>query len=119
MANNVTGAALREILAELARVVAAPPGDEELRAHQAFMSGVLISENATPAGILDTLRYFDLYGVDAAYRARFVDLVRDIRPADIQRVARTYFEPRDLVIVVVGDRAAVAAQLASIGRITD
>ena len=119
VANNVTGAALREILAELARVVAAPPGDEELRAHQAFMSGVLISENATPAGILDTLRYFDLYGVDAAYRARFVDLVRDITPADIQRVARTYFEPRDLVIVVVGDRAAVAAQLASIGRITD
>jgi predicted Zn-dependent peptidase len=119
VANDVTGAALREILAELARVVAEPPADEELRRHQAFSAGVLIAENATPAGILDTLRYFDLYGVDAEYRANFVERTRDIVPADIQRVARTYFQPHDLVIVVVGDRAAVASQLASVGKITD
>jgi predicted Zn-dependent peptidase len=119
VANDVTGAALREILAELARVVAEPPTEEELRRHQAFLAGVLITENASPAGILDTLRYFDLYGVDAEYRANFVDRVRDIVPADIHRVARAYFQPRELVIVVVGDRAAVASQLASIGQLTD
>ena len=119
VANDVTGAALREILAELARVVAEPPPEEELRRHQAFMAGVLVAENATPAGILDTLRYFDLYGVDAEYRTNFVERVRDIVPADIQRVARRYFQPHDLVIVVVGDRAAVASQLAPIGTLTD
>jgi zinc protease len=119
VANDVTGAALREILAELARVVAEPPSDEELRRHQAFLAGVLISENATPAGILDTLRSFDLYGVPAEYRANFVERTRDVAPADIQRVARKYFQPYDLVIVVVGDRAAVASQLASIGELTD
>jgi zinc protease len=119
VANDVTGAALREILAELARVVAEPPTDEELHRHQAFMAGVLVAENASPAGILDTLRYFDLYGVDAEYRASFVERTRDIVPADIQRVARTYFQPQDLVIVVVGDRAAIASQLASIGQVTD
>ena len=119
VANDVTGPALREILAELARIVAEPPPDEELRRHQAFMAGVLVSENATPAGILDTLRYFDLYGVDTESRARFVERARHITPADIQRVARTYFQPDDLVIVVVGDRAAVASQLASIGRLAE
>nr|AFK79192.1 peptidase M16 domain protein [uncultured bacterium F42-01] len=119
VAKEVTGAALREILAELARVVAEPPADEELRRHQAFLAGVLISENATPAGILDTLRYFDLYGVDPDSRANFVQRTYDFVPADIQRVARTYFQLHDLVIVVVGDRAAVASQLASIGKLTD
>jgi len=119
VANDVTGAALREILAELARVVAEPPADEELRRNQAFMAGVLISENATPAGILDTLSYFDLYGVDPDHRANFVERIYDYVPADIQRVARTYFQPQDLVIVVVGDRAAVTSQLASIGQLTD
>ena len=119
VANDVTGAALREILAELARVVAEPPAGEELRGHQAFMTGVLVAENATPAGILDTLRYFDLYGVDPDSRGNFVERARDIVPADIQRVARTYFQPHDLVIVVVGDRAAVASQLESIGKLTD
>src|SRR5262249_25101469 len=43
VANNVTGAALREILAELARVVAEPPANDELRRHQAFLAGVLIA----------------------------------------------------------------------------
>ena len=119
VANEVTGAALREILGELARVVAEPPGEEELRGHQAFMAGVLISENATPAGILDTLRYFDLYKVDAAYRANFVERTRDVVPQDIHRVARTYFQPQDLVIVVVGDRRALASQLAAIGTLAD
>jgi predicted Zn-dependent peptidase len=119
VANDVTGAALREILAELARVVAEPPPEEELRRHQAFLAGVLVSENATPAGVLDTLRYFDLYRVAAEDRTDFVERVREIAPADIQRVAQTYFQPRDLVIVVVGDRAAVASQVASIGKLAD
>jgi zinc protease len=119
VANDVTGAALREILAELARVVAEPPSEEELRRHQAFLAGVLVTENATPAGIVDTLRFFDLYGVDAGYRAHFVERVRDIVPADIHRVARQYLQPGGLVIVVVGDRAAVASQLASMGTLTD
>jgi predicted Zn-dependent peptidase len=83
------------------------------------MTGLLIAENASPAGILDSLRYFDLYGVDAEHRKTVLERERGIGPMDIQRVARTYFQPRDLVIVVVGDRAAVAPQLASIGTLAD
>jgi predicted Zn-dependent peptidase len=119
VASDVTAAALREILAELARLVTEPPPEEELHRHQAFMTGLLIAENASPAGILDSLRYFDLYGVDAEHRKTVLERVRGIGPMDIQRVARTYFQPRDLVIVVVGDRAAVAPQLASIGTLAD
>jgi zinc protease len=119
VANDVTGAALREILAELARVVAEPPPEDELHRYQTFMTGLLISENASPSGLLDTLRYFDLYGVDAEHRATVLDRVRAVAPADIQRVARTYFQPRDLVVAVVGDRAVVASQLAAIGTLTD
>ena len=48
-----------------------------------------------------------------------MERTRDIALANIQRVARNYFRPHDLVIVVVGDRAAVASQLASIGQLTD
>ena len=119
VANDVTAAALREILTELARVVAEPPADDELRRFQTFLAGVLVSENATAAGILEKQRYFDLYGVDPAYRANFVERTHDVRANDIQRVARTYFQPGSMILVVVGDRRALAAQLASIGRVTD
>ena len=101
------------------RVVAEPPAEDELRRHQAFLAGVLVTENATPAGILETLRYFDLYEIELEYRANFVERVHDALPADIQRVARTYFQPRHMVIVVVGDRRTLTAQLASIGKVTD
>lgn len=119
VANEVTGAALREIIAELARIVAEPPAEDELRPFQTFLAGVLVSENATPAGILDTLRYFDLYGIDLDYLDDFVERTRGVQPADIQRVARTYFQPGSLIIVVVGDRSALASQLASLGKVTD
>ena len=120
VATENTPPALREIMAELAHVVAEPPTDDELRRFQAFLAGVLVSENATPAGILETLRYFELYGVDApADRADFVARTRDVLPADVHRVALTYFQPSSLTIVVVGDRSALVNQLASIGRIAD
>ena len=119
VANDVTGKALQAILAELARVVAEPPAEDELRRHQAFLAGVLVAENATPAGILETLRYFDLHEIDPEYRANFVERVRDVLPSDIQRVARTYFQPGHMVIVVVGDRRTLTARLAPIGKVTD
>lgn len=119
VATENTAPALREILAELAHVVAVPPTDAELRRFQAFLAGVLVAENATPAGIVDTLRYFDLYGIDAAYRADFVTRTRDVLPVDVHRVARTYLQPSGLTIVVVGDRSALLDPLASMGRIVD
>jgi zinc protease len=119
VATDVTAPALREMMAELARVVAEPPGDDELRRFQAFQAGLLVSENATPSGILDWQRYFDLFTLDAKYRTNFIAEIDSVLPADIQRVARTYLEPGNLTIVVVGDRSRLTTQLASLGKFAD
>jgi zinc protease len=115
---DVTGDALREILGELDRVIAEPPGVEELSGFQRFMSGGNVTEMATSRGILEYLRFLALYGEDARrYLATLVTNVHAVRPADLVRVVRTYIRPDRRVIVLVGDAAAIEAQLSSWARI--
>jgi predicted Zn-dependent peptidase len=115
---DVTGNALREILGELDRVVTEPPGVEELAAFQRFMSGGNVTEMATSRGILEYLRFLALYGEDAQrYLATLVPNVHAVKPADLVRVVRTYIRPDRRVIVLVGDAAAIEAQVSQWARI--
>jgi zinc protease len=115
---EVTGAALREILGELDRVVSEPPDVEELGAFQRFMYGGNVAEMATSRGILEYLRFLALYGEDATrYLATLVTNVHAVTPTDLARVVRTYIRPNRRVIVLVGDAAAIEAQLLSWTRI--
>lgn len=115
--NASVGAALREILAEIERVRDTPLSAAELRGFQTFMAGILLSENSTPEGLVSTLAWERLYGVDRDYLARFVDRVYAVTPADIQAVAHRYLMPGHAAIVIVGDRKMVEDQIAGSGTI--
>jgi predicted Zn-dependent peptidase len=117
--NNVVAPALREILGEITRLRAEAPAPEELRAFQSFMAGVLISENSTASGVLGSLRWVDLYGVDEGYLGRFIQDVYAVTPDAIQQIAGRYLTPARMVIVIVGDRKALAQQLEEVGAVVD
>lgn len=119
VAKDVVGAALTEILSEVRRIAAEAPPSEELRRYQVFSAGLLIAENSNARGILESLRWIDLYGVEPNYLSTQVQRTFAVTPADVQRVAAMYFDPARLVVVVVGDRAALAQQLATIGRVIE
>ena len=114
---DVTGAALREILGELDRLPENPPTDEELGGFQRFMAGGMMAEMSTSRGILDYLRFLDLYGSDLRYLATLVQSIFAITPAELLRVYARYMQPGRRVIVVVGDAASVEPQLRGIARI--
>ncbi|MEX1022634.1 MAG: pitrilysin family protein, partial [Dehalococcoidia bacterium] len=111
----VTGASLREILGEVDRLRAEPPSDEELAGILNYVAGTFVIRQATPGGILNHLEFLDLHGLDAGYSASYVARVRDVTPAEVQRLASTYLRPEAMPIVVVGDRATVEPQLAEFG----
>lgn len=115
---DVTGAALRAILAEIERVRTEPPSELELGGFQRFMSGGLIIENSTARGILESLEWMDLYGARPDYLSTMTQQVHAIRPNDISRVVHGYITPPRMVIVVVGDRAQIERQLQEVGRVT-
>jgi zinc protease len=117
--NNVVGAALRETLAEIARLRAEAPSRDELQGFQSFMAGVLISEQSTAQGMLESLRWMDLYGVDPAYLGTLVQSVHAVTPENIQLIAARYLTPSRMTIVVVGDRKALVSQLEEVGQVID
>jgi zinc protease len=117
--NNVVGAALREILAEIARLRTEAPSRDELNGFQSFMAGVLISEQSTAQGMLESLRWMDLYGVDPRYLGTLVQNVLAVSPENIHSIAARYLIPSRMTIVVVGDRKAIVSQLEGIGQVVD
>jgi zinc protease len=119
VATASTAAALREILAEVARLGEEPPSPGELRRFQTFMSGVLLSERATPEGIVSALRWQELHGLPADDWATFVPRVYAVTPEDLRRVARRYLAPSRAAIVVIGDRKAIEAKLGEVGRVVN
>lgn len=117
--NNVVGPALREIIGEISRLRTEAPAPEELRGFQSFMAGILISENSTARGVLESLRWMDLYGVDPSYLGRFIQDMYGVTPSAIHMIAGRYLTPARMVLVVVGDRKALAPQLQEIGLVVD
>lgn len=109
---NVTGASIREILGEIERLRSEPPAEEELRGIINYVSGAFVIRQATPGGILNHLEFLDLHGLDTSYSANYVARVREVTPAEVQRLAQAYLDPAAMPIVIVGDRAKVEEQVA-------
>jgi len=115
--NNAVGPAIQEILGEIARLRREAPPAEELQSFQSFMAGILVSENSTAQGILETLRWMDLYRVGTGYLGTFIQNVYAVTPAGIRVTADRYFRPDRMAIVVVGDRQTLQPQLEAIARV--
>ena len=112
---NVTGASIREILNEIERLRSESPAEDELRGIINYVSGSFVIRQATPGGILNHLEFLDLHGLDTSYSANYVARVREVTPADVQRLAQEYLDPAKMPIVVVGDQAQVQEQVAEFG----
>ncbi len=108
---NVTGASLTEIFKEVARLRAEPPSDAELHSVQSYLAGTFVLRNSTRPGIIQQLDFVDKHGLPDDYLRDFVQRIWAVKPADVQRIAATYLDPKKMTIVVVGDRKQIDAQL--------
>lgn len=114
---NVTGPSIKEIFAEIDRLQAAPPSQEELTGIQNYLAGVYILQNSSRGGITGQLEFMDLHGLPASYASEYVKKVQAVTPARVSEVARKYLRDEEATIVVVGDRKAIEAQLEPFGTI--
>jgi predicted Zn-dependent peptidase len=88
--------------AELARLRERPPSDDEVaRTVAYFVNSQAVSLETNGARASDLVRREALYGV-APPRDYFLNLLRAVQPADVQRVAQRYLAPERLVTVVLG-----------------
>ncbi|MBX9928477.1 MAG: insulinase family protein [Gemmatimonadaceae bacterium] len=115
---DVTGAACREMLAEVDALRAAAPSADEVEAATAYLAGVFPIRYETVDAVASALAASVVLDLEADYFDTYRDRVRAIRPADVHRVVRTHLTAEAMVCVAVGDAAAIVPLLERDARVS-
>lgn len=115
---NVTKESVAEFLKELRGVRGERPVTaRELEfAKQAIIRGYPRGFE-TPDQIANRLNDLALYGLPDEYFNRFIERVRSVSLADVNRVANRYLDPSHMAILIVGDRKVIEPGLRSLDAI--
>jgi len=113
--SEATGEVLRLIVEQIQRLQRERVNERELADAKAYMTGSFPLTIETPDAIATQVLNVLFYGLPVEELQSFRDRVNAVTPLDIERVARFYLMPDRLSIVLVGNAAAFASQLRSIG----
>jgi len=114
--NEVTGASLKEFVAEYGRLGNEPVPARELDDTKRYVAGGYLIANQMQAAVASMLAGNWLVGLPPEYLGEFVPKIRAVDAAQVQAMARKYYDPKDQSIVVVGDAAEVGPQLEPYGK---
>src|ERR1041384_2971815 len=112
-----TGASLKEIFGEIARLKAEPPPAAELLGIQRYVAGVFVLRNSSRDRMIQQLRFVDLQGLPDDFLSTYVQRVYAVTPKDVQEMTAKYIQDDKAAIVVVGDLKVVREQAAAYGPI--
>lgn len=113
--NEVTGAALKELLSELARMGYEPVSAQELEDAKRYVAGGYLINNQMQAALASTLASNWLAGLPVESLGQYVAKIRAVGTTQVQTMGRKYFDPGTMSIVLVGDSNAIASQLTGRG----
>lgn len=116
--NDVTGATIKEIYAEIDKLRAGGPEGAELGNAKTYMRGLFVIQNATQAGLTNTLNTMYSFGLPKDYPETFQKTVSSLSAEAVKTGAQMLLGSQDSVIVVVGDYSKVKDQLAGFSDIT-
>ncbi|MGY3266633.1 M16 family metallopeptidase [Lysobacter sp. HA35] len=114
--NEVTGASIKEFMAEFKRMGDEPVPAQELEDTKRYVAGGYLLSNQMQAAVAGTLATNWLVGLPAEFLGEYVPKIRAVDAAQVQAMSRKYFDPKDQSIVVVGDPKAVTEQLKPYGN---
>lgn len=104
---DVTDSSLVEFFKELNAIRDAPVSDAELARARNYIAFGLPGEFETAGQMNDQLAELLTFGLPITEFDRYVRAVLKVTAADVQRVARSSFDPAHLDVLVVGDAARI------------
>jgi predicted Zn-dependent peptidase len=111
-----TADAIADTLAEIDGIRGTrPPTDQELTLARASLTRGYPRSFETAQQVARAVAQLALYGLPDNYFQQFVPNVNAVTGADVVRVASAYLDPARLTTLVVGDHAAIADSLMSLG----
>lgn len=106
---------IKAINEEIDRIKKEPISEEELAYAKESTLNSFIFNFEDPAQTLSRLMRYEYYGYPEDFIFRFRKGVEETTVADVQRVARTYLKPENMVTLVVGNLEAIEPPLSSLG----
>ncbi len=117
VATEAAGLAVRESLAELARLASEPIDGEELAEARSYLLGVFPYGLQTIEGLFARALDVARFGLPVDHFARSLDELEALDPATLSRVARDHLRATQSWIVVVGPAEQLEPQLADFGEL--
>ena len=114
---EVTDAALRDLLAELAKMREREVPTDEFRDAQRSMTASFALSLENPEELLNLYVVRQLYNLPVDYWDRYTERIMAVNQAQVQTVARKYLDPSKLQIVAVGDASKIEAGLRTLGPV--
>jgi zinc protease len=111
---DVTGAALKELLKEIARLRDEPISAEELSDAKDALVLSLPADFATAGSTAGRIAELAVHGLPDDYWNRYADRVRKVTTDDVRRFAASYLDPAKLTLVMVAHPETVKDQLADL-----
>ncbi|MBI4603264.1 MAG: insulinase family protein [Planctomycetes bacterium] len=105
--SETVGRAARIVLEEIERMRKESVSGEELETAVNHVIGSFPRLFATPQLVTSAFASDELTGRDAAFWRTYREKVRKVTAGDVLRVAREHLKPEALVVLVVGDAAAI------------
>ena len=115
--NDVTGATLKEIYAEIDKMRNGGPEAEELNDAKQYARGLFVLQNASQTGLANTLSTMSTYDLPKDYPETFQRQISQPSAEAVKTGAQMLLGSEDSVVVVVGDYTKVKDQLGAFTNI--
>jgi predicted Zn-dependent peptidase len=108
---EVTDRAVQEMLREIEGMRAAPPSAEELSLATDYLAGVFPIRFESTAAVAGAVAGAVVHGLTDEWFRGYRDQVQAITREDVHRAAQAHLDPSRLLLLAVGDAAAIEAPL--------
>ena len=115
--NDVTAAAITEILGEINRLMTESVAGPELELQRQYNIGNYLLSLENAGRVASRVQDIDLYELPPDFYKTYAKRMAAVTPAKVMELAEKYLSTKDLAIVVVGDAAQVRASLEKIGKV--
>jgi zinc protease len=116
--NEVVGPALKELLAEMARMSRERVSVEELLNAKNYLGGLFSLSLSTQGGVAERIVRSRMLGLGEKYLESYRVRLESVTAEQVQEAARKYVGVDRAIIVVAGDASKVKKQLTGIGPIS-
>ena len=89
----------------------------EIQKAKSYLSGQFAIEAQSPESLAGQLANIAFYGLPADYLQTYLLRLRAVPLADVNRVARAYFGPQSMSLILVAPAAKVKSQLSNLGNV--